>query len=85
MPGALSALCRRVRNWSTLAVGCEGECGANLLSFQVREVTEDIVLAHTTGGVVENVIDRDAKRANARFTSALARVDCDPITIIHVP
>src|SRR6186713_364284 len=60
------------------AVRGEGEAGADVLGFKVREVREDLGFRHAGREVVENVIDRDPQAANARLAAALGGVDGDP-------
>lgn len=49
-----------------LPLGRERQRGADVLSLQIREVVEDLVLAHPSGDVLEDVVDGSAEATNAR-------------------
>jgi hypothetical protein len=73
----------RIGDEPALAVSRKGESGANVLTLEVREVVEDLVLAHAPGEVVEDVVDGDAEPADARLPAPFPRLDGDPLAVVH--
>ncbi len=66
-----------------LTVGGESEAGLQILGGEVGKVGEDFLLGHPTREVVEDIIDRDAKPADARLAPALVGFDRDDVLVIH--
>lgn len=59
-------------------LGCEGEAGLNVFSFEIREIGEDFRLGEAGGQEVEDIFDTDAHAADARPAAALRGIECDP-------
>lgn len=68
---------------SVLPFGGESEAGLQILGGEIGKVGEDFLFGHATGEIVENIIDSDAKPADARFTAALVCLDCDAVLVVH--
>src|SRR6267142_505270 len=66
-----------------LAVGGERQAGLNIFGGEVREVRENLRLAHAAREVFQHVRYRHARSANSRFPAALARFDADDLAVIH--
>ncbi len=66
-----------------LAVRRVAQAGADVMSGQVREVVEDLPLAHPGRQIGEPGVDRDPQPADARLAAPLARVDRDELPLIH--
>jgi len=65
------------------AVGGEGEAGANVLPSKLREVGEDLVLAHAARKVREHVTDRDSRPADDGLAEPDGGVDGDTVAVVH--
>jgi hypothetical protein len=62
---------RRTAGKPPLAAGGEGQRGAKFVAAQIRELAQDIILAHPGSQSVEDVSDGDPQAANARLAGAL--------------
>jgi hypothetical protein len=50
---------RRDRHQPAFSLCCKGESGLDVVPLEIREVRQDLVLAHPGGEVVQNVGDSD--------------------------
>jgi hypothetical protein len=66
-----------------LPVRSKRQCSPYVRALEIREIGEYLGLGHTTREVIENVIDRDPQATNTRFAAPFARLDRDPVAIIH--
>jgi len=66
-----------------VAVGGKREAGSNVFSSQVGEIVEDLGDTHAAPKIIENVGDRDACPSDARLAAANARVNGNPLSVIH--
>src|SRR5438552_6347823 len=75
----------RGRNGHELAlpVGGEREAGADILSGQVREVLQDLLLRHPRGEIFQDVRHRDPQSPNAGLAETLSGLDGDPGAPVH--
>jgi hypothetical protein len=69
---------------AALPIRREGQRGADVLAPQIRKVRQNVVLAHASREVVEDVVHRDPETPTTRLAAALARLDGDPLTVVHV-
>ena len=60
-----------------------GETGEDAVLGQLREIHYNIVNRHPRCQVIKHVIDRDASRADARFSRSLAGINTDVPRVIH--
>jgi len=66
-----------------LAFRGERKTGTDVVARQLREIGEDVGLAHARRQVRQDVPDGDAGPADARLPEANLRVDRDPAPVIH--
>jgi hypothetical protein len=55
----------------------EGKTGADVLTFQIGEVGEDIVLTFSRSQQVEHIFDPDPHSSDTRPTTALVQIEGD--------
>lgn len=65
-------------------VSGKGQTGADVIVREVREIPKDIVFGHAGGQILQHLVDRNAETADAGFPAALARLDGDPVLVVHV-
>ena len=68
---------------TAFTVGGECEAGLQILGGKMGKVGEEFLFGHATGEIVEDIVDRDAKPANARFAAALVGLDRDDVLVVH--
>jgi len=70
---------------SSLALPICGKSQArtNVLLGKVREIAQNLLVAHAGCEIIENVVNSDSQAPNARLAAALARFDGDDLGIIH--
>ena len=66
-----------------LAVGRKGEASMNVLSGKLRKILKNLILRHTSGQVLKNILHCNSHAANTRFAAALAGLDRDDFRVIH--
>src|SRR5689334_1328199 len=66
-----------------LTVGGKREAGKDVLSGQVGEVFENLLLRHAGGEIFKYVVDRHAHAADAGLAAALSRLDGDDLAVVH--
>ena len=62
----------------------KGEACADVLSRQLREVSQNLLLAHAGSEVLKDVGDRDPHSADARFAAPLSRLNRNNLQVVHV-
>src|SRR5881227_1188966 len=69
-----------------IAFAADRERNASLqvVSREVWEVCENLILCHIGSQIFQNLVDGDAQAADAGFAATLVRVDGDVIPIVHV-
>lgn len=68
---------------SAFTVGRKREAGPNVVTRYVWKVLQDVVFRHAASEIFEDVIDRDAKTANAWLAAPLSRLDRNDLPVIH--
>lgn len=81
--GGLQGLSCWVNFELTLAIGGKCKAGADVFFGEVREILENLFVAHAASQVLEDVIDRDAEATDTRLTASLARLDRNDLGIVH--
>src|SRR6056297_3320321 len=76
-------LCGRYRHQLAFPLRRKGESGPDVPDFQVREVSQDLLLRHAGCQVAKHVRHRDAKAADAGLPTPLPRLDRDPLLVVH--
>ena len=61
-----------------------GETGADISFGEVRKLRQNFFVSHPGSEVIEHIEHRDAHPADARFSTPLARLDGDGLSVIHV-
>src|SRR6185312_9015075 len=80
-----SSFMRCKRNHRVLFAVCSiSQTRSNILFRQLRIIVDDFPPAHSRGNPPEHVTDRNAQPAHGRLSAALARLDGDKLTVIHV-
>jgi hypothetical protein len=68
---------------STLPLGCETETGADILARKLREIGQDLILAHAAGEVREHVANRNARPTHSWLSEADLGVKDDAFAVVH--
>src|ERR1035441_5736159 len=69
---------------NALAVCCEGEAGTNIFFSEIGKVAQNLLVGHSAGQIIQNVVDGDAQAANASLTATLAGIDGDDLRVVHI-
>jgi hypothetical protein len=80
---ASEELRRRVGDQPTFAVCREGKRSPDVLALKIGKVGGDLVLAHASSEVIQNVVDTNAKTADARFSAPLSRLYRNSLAVVH--
>ena len=79
-----TAVSRRVGAVETaFTVSGESEAGLQILGGKIGKVGEDFLFGHAAGEIVEDIVNRDAEPADARFAAALVGFDRDDVLVAH--
>ena len=68
---------------AALAVGRECEASPDIIGSQVGEIVQHFLRAHAASKIVEDVCNGDASAANTRLPRSNARVNGNPVQVIH--
>jgi len=64
-------------------VGGESEASLQILGGKIGKVGEDFRFGHAAGEIIEDIVNRDAEPADARFAAALVCLDRNDGLVVH--
>src|SRR5947207_299448 len=77
-----SFICGQGRQ-SPLAVGGERQASAATFGSEIGKLRENLLLGHPARQVLQHVRYGHAHAADAGLAAALARLDCDDLSVVH--
>jgi len=66
-----------------LAVSRERQARTDVLLRQIGEIPQNVLMRHAAGEIFQHVVDGDAQPANARFSTPLARLHRNNVSVTH--
>ena len=65
------------------AVCRERERSPDVLALKIGKIGEDLVLAHASSEVIQDVVDSNAKTPDAGFSAPLSRLYRNSLAVVH--
>lgn len=67
----------------TLSISRKREAGSNVLVGQIRELTQNFCLGHSAGQILEDILHRHTKAANAGLAASFSGFNSDNAAVVH--